>query len=112
MYCRTQLGELQQSLSEIRELGAEVWAVSSTDSVEKIAALARAGGFTFPLLSDRSLEVTKRYGVLNEARPNIAHPATLIIDRKGTVRYLRVDVDFTERPSTKELIRALKKLDD
>ena len=112
MYCRTQLGELQQHLSELQSLGTEVWAISSTDSAGKVATFARMSGYTFPVLSDATLEVTQKYGVLNETRPILAHPTTMIIDRSGKLRYKRVDVDFVERPSAKELLDVVKTLKD
>ncbi len=105
-----QLGELQEHLSEFRGLGAEVWAISSTDPVDKLTTYAQVRGIKFPLLADSGLAVTKRYGVLNEARRNMAYPATLVIDRKGVVRYVRIDVDFTKRPPVTDLLAFLKKL--
>lgn len=105
-----QLGELQEHLSEFRNLGTEVWAISSTDPVDKLTTYAEVRGITFPLLADSGLEVTKRYGVLNDASRNMAYPATLVIDRKGVVRFVRIDVDFTKRPPVADLLAFLKNL--
>ncbi len=105
-----QLGELQEHLSEFRSLDTEVWAISSTDPVDKLTTYAQVRGFSFPLLADSGLAVTKGYGVLNEANRNMAYPATLVIDRKGGVRYVRIDVDFTKRPSVTDLLAFVKNL--
>jgi peroxiredoxin len=110
VYCRAQLGELQESLPQFHALGAEVWAVSSTDATEKLAGYTKIKALTFPVLSDAALTLTKRYGVLNDARFGMAHPATLLIDRKGIVRFVRVDVDFRNRPSAKEILDVLRNL--
>jgi hypothetical protein len=40
----------------------------------------------------------------------IPYPAALIIDKKGLVRYVRVDEDYRERPSIEELRDALQVL--
>ena len=87
-----------------------MWAISSTDPTDKLAAYASAKGITFPLLSDADLAVTKRFDVLNYTRSNMAHPTTLVIDRKGTVRYMRTDYDFTKRPAAADLLAFLKDL--
>lgn len=105
-----QLGELQEHLSEFRGLGTEVWAVSSTDPVDKLTTYAQVRGVGFPLLADSGLAVTKRYGVVNEANRNMAYPTTLVIDRNGVVRFVRIDVDFTKRPPVTDLLAFLKNL--
>lgn len=83
-----------------------MWAISS-DPPEKLAAYARYAGISFPLLSDGDLAVTKAYGIFN-AQQDLAHPTSLVIDRKGVVRYVREDIDFRVRPSPEELLGALK----
>jgi peroxiredoxin len=105
-----QLGELQDHIAELRNLGAEVWAIDSTEPLEKVTHYAEVRNLGFPLLADAGLAVTKAYGVLNEASRNMAYPATLVIDRKGVVRYAQVDVDFTKRPPVSDLVAVLKKL--
>jgi len=89
-----------------------VWAISSTDPTDKLAAYAGAKGITFPLLSDADLAVTKRFDVLNYTRSNMAHPTTLVIERKGTVRFVRIDFDFTKRPPAANLLAFLRNLKD
>ncbi len=105
-----QLGELQEHLAEFHDLGADVWAVDSTEPAAKLAMYVQYRGVAFPLLADEGLAVTKRYGVLNTARPEMAYPATFVIDRNGVVRYARVDVDFTKRPPVADLLAAVKAL--
>ena len=112
MYCRTQLGELQQALPQFQALGAEVWAVSSTDPADRLAAYAKARGLTFPLLSDRELTLTRGYGLLDPTNGVMAQPAAIVIDRGGTVRFVRIDVDFRQRPPAQELLDAVRKLKD
>ncbi len=105
-----QLGELQENLQAFHQLGTEVWAIDSTEPVAKLATYAQVRGFTFPLLADDALAVTKRYGVLNVAQPLMAYPATFVIDRSGVVRYARVDVDFTKRPPVTDLLAVVRGL--
>lgn len=107
-----QLGELQDDLAEFRALDTEVWAVDSTEPLDRLANFAQLRGFSLPLLADSELTVTNRYGVLNEANRKMAYPTTLVIDRKGVVRYIRTDVDFTQRPPATDLLAFVKKLPD
>ena len=85
-----------------------MWAVSN-DPIANLNGYATHAGLTFPLLSDADLSVIKAYGILNE-RQEIAHPTTFVIDRSGTVRYAREDVDFRVRPSPAEVLAALRAL--
>ena len=87
-----------------------MWAISSTDTAERLALYGQSKGITFPLLSDAGLAVTRRYGVLNDTRGNLAYPTTLVVDKQGIVRYVRVDVDFTKRPPATELLDLVKSL--
>lgn len=69
-------------------------------------------GDEFPLLSDPDHRVIDRYGLLNtEARRPIPHPATLIIDRKGIVRWKFIEVDYKIRPSNEDLLREINKIE-
>ncbi len=68
-------------------------------------------GLTFPVLLDPAANTIKAYGLYNvDSDRGIPHPAALIIDKKGLVRYVRVDEDYRERPSIEELRDALKLL--
>jgi peroxiredoxin len=59
------------------------------------------------LLSDPDLAVIKRWGIINQDRPTVPHPAAVVVDSEGEIRYLRVDVDYTKRPSAAELLEAI-----
>ena len=110
MYCRTQLGELQGNLQQFGALGAEVWGVSSTDATDRLASYAKAKALTFPLLSDTALTLTRRYGLINRSNGMMADPATIVIDRSGTVRFVRVDPDFKYRPPAQDILNVVRDL--
>lgn len=69
-----------------------------------------AGEFDFPLLEDRDHRVIDRYGILNPKGRGWPHPATYIVDRQGVVRWRFVEVDYTRRPTNKEIMRELRGL--
>jgi peroxiredoxin len=105
-----QLGELHDHLAEFQKLGAEVWAIDSTEPADKVAHYAENRSIGFPMLVDQGLATTRAYGVLNEKTRNMAYPTTLVIDRNGVVRYVRTDVDYTKRPPVSEVLAIVKKL--
>lgn len=55
-----------------------------------------------------------RYGLRNPDHPpshGVApHPAALVIDREGTIRFKRVDVDYRVRATSSELVEAVREL--
>lgn len=69
-------------------------------------------GFNFPLLSDLDHRVIDRYGLLNDKsqRP-IPHPTTLVIDRKGLIRWRFTEVDYRIRPANADILQQVAKLE-
>jgi peroxiredoxin len=93
----------------------------SPDPVDKVKDLAtRVSAKTGKplegviLLSDADHRVIDSYGLLNEtaaARGRILpHPATLILDAKGTVRWRFVEKDYKVRPTNEAILEALGKV--
>ena len=70
----------------MKELGAEIVAISA-DSVEShVAFEAKVGAFPFPLASDQGLLVANRYGVLDQDARR-ASRAVFVIAQDGAVKY-------------------------
>lgn len=84
-----------------------VWAVSP-DEPEKLRAFRDQEGLEFPILSDPENALSTSLGLLNESNPVVPHPTAIIIDPTGIIRYLRVDENYKIRPSTDELLGALR----
>jgi peroxiredoxin len=64
----------------------------SVDSQFANKAYAEQIGVTFPLLSDFTREVTKKYGILNDKFP-VAHRTTLVIDKDGVIQHIDREKD-------------------
>jgi peroxiredoxin Q/BCP len=62
----------------------------STDSLWANKAFREQLGVDFQILSDRRMEVSRTYGVLN-AEAGVARRTTFVIDRTGTVRHIDQD---------------------
>lgn len=68
---------------------------------------------SFPFLLDEDRAVTKAYGLyhrLGHDAIRIAHPATLVVDRVGVIRYIYRGENQLERAPIDEVMEALKHL--
>ena len=84
--CSSEVSVFKGDYDLIRELGAEVVAVS-TDSLESHLAFAeRLGGVPFPLASDERLEAARAYGVADDVCRR-SHRAVFVIGRGGRILY-------------------------
>jgi peroxiredoxin len=67
----------------------------------------------FPFLLDEDRTVTKAYGLYNRLAKdaiNIAHPATLVVDGAGTVRYIYRGDSQTDRAPLELVMQAVAKI--
>jgi peroxiredoxin len=97
-----------------------LWAISvdSPDrSREFAASIAGDGGgkLAFPLLADPQHRVIDAYGLQDPRyarlrRAGIPYPAVYVIDKSGRVAWARIDEDYTQRPSNREIRAALDAL--
>lgn len=70
------------------------------------------GPLGFPLLSDLNSKVIDRYGLRDPAYAQeklngVPHPAVIVLDGKGTVRWVKVESDYRVRPTNEEVAAAL-----
>lgn len=107
----TELAAVAAKINEFRRLNTVIFGIS-TDSIysHKIFTQVSASGrkINFPLLSDRSQQVSKKYGVLNE-KEGFTYRATFIVDPEGVIQAI-----FTNPPSVgrniDEIIRIIEAL--
>jgi peroxiredoxin Q/BCP len=82
--CSSEVVTLKEDYDLIRDLGAEVLAVSADSLASHEAFAQRLGGFPFPLASDSELLATNLYDVPDETGKR-SRRAVFVIDRGGTV---------------------------
>ncbi|MCU1284526.1 MAG: hypothetical protein JWO13_876 [Acidobacteriales bacterium] len=66
---------------------------------------------SFPYLLDEDREVTKKYGVyvrMSIESINIARPATFVVDKAGTIRFLYLGSNQTDRVDVAEVLKAFR----
>lgn len=82
----------------------------ATDRSKRLRRFATEGGFPFPLVSDRTMKITKAYGVYTAGKFTdwlfgkfkLAVPSTYLLDREGRVFWVHVGTREV-RPSTSQI---------
>ena len=88
-------------------------AAEKRDGVWKPGTYLEKHPISFPFLLDEDRIVTKAYGLhhmLGHDALNIAHPATLVIDKATTVSYIYQGSNQHDRAPFDEVIAAVKKV--
>jgi len=85
--CSNEISMLKDDYDVVRELGAEVIAVSA-DNMESHRTFAeRLSGVPFPLASDERLEAAKAYDVVDDSGKR-SNRALFVIDRGGKLLHV------------------------
>ena len=84
--CSNQIAMLRDDYEVVRELRAEVVAVSADSPESHLAFAERLGGVPFALVSDEGLEAARAYGVVDDAGKR-SRRAVFVIDEGGVVLY-------------------------
>ena len=109
------MAQLEPLRSEIEKAGAQLVyiAAEKRDGMFKPEKFLAEHPVSFPFLLDEDRTVTKAYGLYHRLGTdafNIAHPATLVIDRKGMVRYIYRGENQHDRAPLEPVMEAIRKL--
>lgn len=109
--CRKELCVLRDMLADLEGLDAQVVGIS-VDSPFANAAFAAANRLGFPLLSDHTRDVSRRYGGVHEdfaglTGYSVSKRAAFVVDPQGIVRYSWVSDDPGAEPPYVEIEAAL-----
>jgi peroxiredoxin len=100
--------DLEQSGAQLLFIAAE-----KREGMFKPSKFLEKHPVAFPFLLDEDRSVTKAYGLYHgfgKDAINIAHPATLVIDNGGTVRYIYRGDNQTDRAPIEKVLEAVRKL--
>ena len=101
-------GEIEQAGAELAYVAAE-----KRDGVFKPTKFLEKNPISFPFLLDEDRSVTKAYGLYHRVgldALNIAHPATLVIDRERYVRFIYRGDNQGDRAPLEQVIAMAKGL--
>ncbi len=107
--------QVESIKDEIAQSGAELAyiAAEKRDGFFKPAKFLEKHPISFPFLLDEDRVVTKSYGLyhlIGMDALNIAHPATLVIDRERSVRYIYRGDNQHDRAPLPDILAAVKKI--
>jgi peroxiredoxin len=110
--CTAEMCALRDSLDELRDYGAQVLGIS-VDGPFANKFFTQNRHLNFPVLSDYSRKVIKKYGiVMNKLGPmkdyNAAKRSVFILDEQGKVRYRWVSDNPLVEPNYGEIKEFLK----
>jgi peroxiredoxin len=109
------MAQLESMKSEIDRAGAQLAyiAAEKATGMWKPAKFLASHPVAFPFLLDEERAVTKAYGLCHRIGMdalNIAHPATLVIDRDRRVDYIYRGDSQTDRAPVDQVLEAARKL--
>ena len=103
----------QQKLAEFHSRGITVVGIS-VDSPEINRRQSQKLGYTFPLLSDPTAKVIRRYDLLHPgAGPkgmDVARPAEFLLDSNGIVRWVNLTENIAVRARPEHVREAFNQL--
>lgn len=112
--CPTEIISFTERIDEFHSVGCEVLGCSTDSKFTHLAWCQTSreeggvGKVPFPLLADKSMEVSRKYGVLNEAT-GVAYRTLVIIDKNLVIREVIANDDSIGR-SVDETLRLIKAL--
>ena len=106
------MAQVESSYEEFRKRNAAVIFVAAQkiDGLFKGREHVENKKYPFPILFDETRKTTRAYGVyhaLGHDAYNIAHPATFVVDGRGTIRWIGVSPNQLERPILNDLLSAI-----
>jgi len=109
------MAQLEPMKTEIEQAGAQLVYIAAEmgEGLWKPAKFLRSHPVAYPFLLDEDRSVTKAYGLyhrLGVDAINIAHPASLVIDRDRRVEYIYRGDSQTDRAPFDQVLAAVKKL--
>jgi peroxiredoxin len=109
------MAQFEPVKSEFEQAGAQVVfiAAEKRDGMFKPVKFLEKHPLAFPFLLDEDRTVTKAYGLYHRLAKdaiNIAHPATLVVDGNGTVRYIYRGENQMDRAPIEQVMETVKKL--
>ncbi len=103
--CREQLGELQEQISEIIKLNSELIAISTAGDQDDVERTKSSLGITFTLIPTPNKKVVLGFGI--EYGHGGSAYGTIIIDKKGRIRYKSLD-NWLSLTSASRIIKELQ----
>lgn len=109
------MAQLEPFRDQIRNAGSQLVyiAAEKREGMFKPVKFLEEHPVSFPFLLDEDRSVTRAYGLYHRIGKdafNIAHPATLVIDRGAIIRYIYRGNNQLDRAPVEPVVDSIKKL--
>jgi peroxiredoxin len=109
------MAQFEPLKNEFHQAGVDVVYIAAEkhDGFHKPSKFLRSHPVSFPFLLDEDRTVTKAYGLYHRIGIDafhIAHPATLLIDRVGGIRYIYVGGNQFDRAPIEQVLTLARSL--
>lgn len=130
-FCNIELRALKQNLSQFKKYGATLISITPQTPDKSLAQVKKAK-FPFDILSDLDSSIIKKYKLFFTLPPKLINvykklgldietfngkgrnelpvPGTYVVDKKGIIRAVYANTDYTKRMEPQAIIDALKNL--
>ncbi len=129
-YCNVQLKEMQSYLPQIKELGANLVAISP-EVPDSSLSTKEKGELDYYVLSDKGNDVARKFGIVYtlpkvvqeqfegridvdgynaDNKKELPLAVTYIVNKDGKITYAFIDKDYKKRAEPETIINELKKL--
>jgi len=108
-FCVGHLQDIQSLLPELEKRGYQVLAISPEDATD-MQKIADRMDRPYRFLSDINLNVTDLYGIRRDEE--LPHPAMIVLDDLGIVKWFYVGENYKQRPSAQQLRKVLDRIDN
>ena len=99
---------MQDRISEIKDLDAEVVAIASKVNRKSEAKTKKVLNITFTIIPGPERKAAEALGVWNNKRQLAI--ATVIVDKQGNIRLIYESSSNTDRPNASEIIKKLEEM--
>jgi peroxiredoxin len=106
--CTKELACFSEDFDRFAGQGVEILPIS-VDATPSLREFKNKLGMKTDLLSDFRRDISRAYGVLNEAR-FYSNRAYFLIDRSGHIRWSHIESNNSERRENEEILAAIKLL--
>lgn len=110
------MAQFESEKQKIAKAGAQLVYVAAErrDGVWRPGKFLEKRPISFPFLLDEDSAVTKEYGLYHAIGIDafdIAHPATLVIDHSGTVRWIYRGDNQHDRAPLEDVLKAVREIE-
>ncbi len=106
-FCVSHLEDIQNLFPTLDQYDIQLFAISP-EVKEESAQFAKKFKHPYHFLSDTTLKVVDQYGIRRDEE--LPHPAVILIDRNGIIKWFYASENYQVRPSASQLQQVIERL--